>query len=127
MARAPTGGSITRSRGVLPEYSNLRRGGLADRLRALRVETMQQNYYQATRIPAPGFESLRGPIDTRVAIVGGGYSGLATALGLAERGIRDVALAEAHTIGHGAAGRNGGFVFGGYSLGEGDLLRQLGP
>ncbi|HJU26053.1 MAG TPA: FAD-binding oxidoreductase, partial [Rhodanobacteraceae bacterium] len=29
-------------------------------------------------------------------------------------------------IGHGASGRNGGFVFAGYSLGEQDLLDQLG-
>jgi len=48
------------------------------------------------------------------------------ALGLAERGLRDVVLLESHGIGHGASGRNGGFVFGGYSLGEDALLRQLG-
>jgi len=48
------------------------------------------------------------------------------ALGLAERGLRDVVLLESHGIGHGASGRNGGFVFGGYSLGENALLRQLG-
>lgn len=84
-------------------------------------------YYHATRSAQPRFASLDGTVDARVAIVGGGYSGLATALGLAERGVRDVALVEAHEIGHGAAGRNGGFVFGGYSLGEGDLARQLGP
>lgn len=88
---------------------------------------MTESYYHATRSAGPRFEPLREPIEARVAIVGGGYSGLATALGLAERGVRDIALVEAHSIAHGAAGRNGGFVFGGYSLGEGDLLRQLGP
>ncbi len=60
-----------------------------------------------------------------MAIVGGGYAGVCLALGLAERGIRDVVLLERNGIGHGASGRNGGFVFGGYSLGEEALLRQL--
>jgi gamma-glutamylputrescine oxidase len=52
---------------------------------------------------------------------------LNTALGLAERGARDVILLEANEIGHGASGRNGGFVFGGFSRGEESLLRELGP
>lgn len=79
------------------------------------------------RRPAPVRESLRGPIDVDVAIVGGGFAGLNTALGLVERGRRDVLLLEAQGIGYGASGRNGGFVFGGYSLGESSLLRTLGP
>lgn len=79
------------------------------------------------RRPAPVRESLRGPIDVDVAIVGGGFAGLNTALGLVERGRREVLLLEAQGIGYGASGRNGGFVFGGYSLGESSLLRTLGP
>ncbi len=70
--------------------------------------------------------ALQGTVDARVAIVGGGYAGVCLALGLAERGMRDVVLLERDEIGHGASGRNGGFVFGGYSLGEAELLRQLG-
>ncbi len=62
----------------------------------------------------------------RVAIIGGGYAGLNTALGLAERGVSDVMLLEREQIGFGASGRNGGFVFGGYSLGEQALFDQLG-
>jgi len=69
---------------------------------------------------------LQGTVDARVAIVGGGYAGACLALGLAERGVRDVVLLERDGIGHGASGRNGGFVFAGYSLGEDALLRQLG-
>lgn len=88
---------------------------------------MESSYYQATRHAEPRFAPLSGVHEARVAIVGGGYSGLATALGLAERGVRDVVLLEAEEVGHGASGRNGGFVFGGYSLGEGELLRTLGP
>lgn len=35
-------------------------------------------------------------------------------------------LLEAETVGHGASGRNGGFVFGGYSLGERELAGAAG-
>jgi gamma-glutamylputrescine oxidase len=52
---------------------------------------------------------------------------LNTALGLAERGVRDVILLEANEVGYGASGRNGGFVFGGFSRGEESLLHELGP
>jgi len=61
----------------------------------------------------------------RLAIIGGGYAGLATALGLAERGYRDIVLLEAVRIGYGASGRNGGFVFGGYSRSEEKLVSEL--
>ena len=60
-------------------------------------------------------------------MVGGGFAGLNTALGLAERGHRDVVLLEAGRLGRGASGRNGGFVFGGFSRGEDRLLEDLGP
>jgi gamma-glutamylputrescine oxidase len=70
---------------------------------------------------------LRGQDEVDVAIVGGGFAGLNTALGLVERGHRGVLLLEAQAIGYGASGRNGGFVFGGYSLGESALLRTMGP
>jgi gamma-glutamylputrescine oxidase len=70
---------------------------------------------------------LRGRHEAAVCIVGGGFAGLNTALGLAERGVRDVVLLESEQVGFGASGRNGGFVFGGFSRGEGALLRELGP
>ncbi|MBK8067327.1 MAG: FAD-binding oxidoreductase [Rhodanobacteraceae bacterium] len=83
-------------------------------------------YYRATRREPDTYPSLVGISRARVAVVGGGYAGLATALGLAERGCDGVALLEAQSIGHGASGRNGGFVFGGYSLGEAALRAQVG-
>lgn len=85
----------------------------------------QHTYYQATA-PADAYPSLHETIDCEVCIVGGGYAGLATALGLVERGVRDIVLLEAEEIGYGASGRNGGFVFGGYSLDNGALMRQVG-
>jgi gamma-glutamylputrescine oxidase len=84
------------------------------------------SYYRATANPYPAFAPLQGRRDVRVAIIGGGYAGLNTALGLAERGVKDVVLLEREQVGFGASGRNGGFVFGGYSLGEQSLLDQLG-
>jgi gamma-glutamylputrescine oxidase len=49
-----------------------------------------------------------GPVD--VAIVGGGVTGCACALALAEGGKR-VRLYEAREVAGGASGRNGGFAF----------------
>jgi gamma-glutamylputrescine oxidase len=83
-------------------------------------------WYAASARPFESLPPLEGMHEARVAIVGGGYAGVCLALGLAERGVRDVVLLEAHGMGHGASGRNGGFVFGGYSLGEEALLAQLG-
>jgi gamma-glutamylputrescine oxidase len=54
------------------------------------------------------------------------FAPLATARGLQERGVTSVAVLEAQTIGHGASGRNGGFVFGGYSRDAVDLVNDLG-
>lgn len=85
------------------------------------------SYYRATvteREFAPALNSRR---EASVCVIGGGFAGLNTALGLAERGIRDVVLLEADEVGHGASGRNGGFVFGGFSRGEDALLSELGP
>ncbi len=84
------------------------------------------SFYSATATPYDVYPPLQGTTHARVAIVGGGYAGLNTALGLAERGMSDVVLLEREQIGFGASGRNGGFVFSGYSLGERALLDQLG-
>lgn len=84
-----------------------------------------QTYYQATAAPHAGHDRLQGTSHARVAIIGGGFAGLNTALGLVERGVTDVVLLEREQVGFGASGRNGGFVFAGYSLGEQRLLDQL--
>ncbi len=84
------------------------------------------SYYRATATPYAPYAPYAGNTHARVAIIGGGYAGLNTALGLAERGVSDVVLLERDQVGFGASGRNGGFVFAGYSLGEQALLEQLG-
>lgn len=85
------------------------------------------SYYQASADPSLAFTPVAGPQAADVAVIGGGYAGLATALSLRERGARDLILLEAERIGHGASGRNGGFVFGGFSLDNATLIRHLGP
>jgi gamma-glutamylputrescine oxidase len=87
----------------------------------------QTTYYRASAPVRPALAPLSGARQARVCIVGGGFAGLNTALGLAERGMRDVVLLEGREIAHGAAGRNGGFVFAGFSRGPARLLRDLGP
>ena len=60
----------------------------------------------------PGEEEappLRGDVTADVCVVGGGYTGLWTALGAAAGGAR-VVLLEGDVCGGGASGRNGGFV-----------------
>ena len=86
-----------------------------------------QTYYQATAERQLRFAPASAALEADVVIIGGGFAGLATALGLMERGARDVLLLEAGSIGAGASGRNGGFVFGGFSLDNAALVRRVGP
>lgn len=65
------------------------------------------SYYAATANQPLEFAPLQGEQSADVCIVGGGFSGLNTAIELAERGF-SVVLLEAHRIGWGASGRNGG-------------------
>ncbi|WP_206995005.1 NAD(P)/FAD-dependent oxidoreductase [Trinickia mobilis] len=85
-----------------------------------------QSFYEAT-VWRPERPVLKEAREARVCVVGGGLAGLSTALGLVERGVRDIVVLEDKRVGFGASGRNGGFVFGGYSLDCADLLRALGP
>ncbi|KAA9130548.1 FAD-binding oxidoreductase [Marinihelvus fidelis] len=72
------------------------------------------SYYAATANDRRRYPALEGTLDVDVAIVGGGFTGIASALTLAERGFR-VAVLEAHRIGWGATGRNGGQLIDGIS------------
>ena len=93
------------------------------------------SYYAATVNEVTDYAPLQGSHETDVCVVGGGFTGVATALTLAERGFR-VTLLEANRIGWGASGRNGGQLINGISgLGKvakaqgadaGDMLWDLG-
>jgi hypothetical protein len=67
------------------------------------------SYYAATAHRQTNHALLDADIEADVAVVGGGFSGVNTALELAERGYR-VVLLEARRISWGATGRNGGQV-----------------
>ncbi|MDA3919540.1 MAG: FAD-binding oxidoreductase [Salinisphaera sp.] len=81
------------------------------------------SYYVASIAEESDYPQLTGEQRVDVAIVGGGFTGVATAVELTERGYR-VALLEAHKIGWGASGRNGGQVTGSLS-GQNAMTTQL--
>ncbi|WP_185802922.1 NAD(P)/FAD-dependent oxidoreductase [Pontivivens nitratireducens] len=68
---------------------------------------------------------LMGDVTTDVAVIGGGFTGLSTALHLAEAGC-DVHLLEASAIGSGASGRNVGLVNAGLWLSPQKIRARLG-
>ncbi|MDB6049355.1 MAG: dependent oxidoreductase [Pseudomonas sp.] len=65
------------------------------------------SYYAASSHAQPDHPALAGELKVDVCVVGGGFTGLNTAIELAERGL-SVVLLEARKIGWGASGRNGG-------------------
>lgn len=67
------------------------------------------SYYAATRAHLAPLTALDGEVRADIGILGAGYTGLSAALHLARRGYR-VVLLEAHRVGFGASGRNGGQV-----------------
>ncbi|MEZ5933628.1 MAG: FAD-binding oxidoreductase [Alphaproteobacteria bacterium] len=68
-----------------------------------------RNLYRHSSRTAIATERLEGAVTADVAVVGGGFTGLSTALHLAGHGLKAVVL-EAEEIGHGCSGRNGGQV-----------------
>ncbi|WP_237065083.1 NAD(P)/FAD-dependent oxidoreductase [Microbulbifer guangxiensis] len=83
------------------------------------------SYYAASANPAPLHPSLEGAVEADVCVIGAGYTGLSSALHLAERGYKVVVL-EAERVGWGASGRNGGHVGVGQRKGQEDLEKMLG-
>ncbi|MCF7201416.1 NAD(P)/FAD-dependent oxidoreductase [Pseudomonas oligotrophica] len=83
------------------------------------------SYYAASRHHELDLPSLEGEQRADVCVVGGGFSGLNTAIELAERGL-SVVLLEAHRIGWGASGRNGGQLIRGVGHDVGRFAGVLG-
>jgi len=80
-----------------------------------------------------GTQAIANPVKTQlqesikadVLVVGGGYTGLSSALHLAEQGVSVVVL-EARSIGFGASGRNAGLVNAGIWKNPNHVVKELG-
>lgn len=81
------------------------------------------SYYSASLNQETDYPPLRGEVHVDVVIIGGGFTGVASAVELAERGLK-VAIVEANKIGWGATGRNGGQVTGSLS-GDAAMRKQM--
>lgn len=73
-----------------------------------------RSYYAASVNEVTDYPVLEGSRSVDVCVVGAGFTGVATALTLVERGY-SVALLEANRVGWGASGRNGGQIINGIS------------
>ena len=85
----------------------------------------RNSYYAATAARESFHPALGEPVSCDVAVVGGGLAGLSAALDLRARGL-DVVLLEAHEIGFGASGRNGGQAIHGLACDQDVIETQLG-
>jgi len=82
------------------------------------------SYYAATVNDVTDFAPLLGAQNADICVIGAGFTGISTALHLAERGY-NVHVVEANKVGWGASGRNGGQMIGGIA-GERSIAKHYG-
>ncbi|TXS89307.1 NAD(P)/FAD-dependent oxidoreductase [Parahaliea aestuarii] len=83
------------------------------------------SWYAASANRQLAFPPLQGEVEADVCIIGGGYTGLSSAIHLRKLGY-SVALLEANKVGWGASGRNGGHVGTGQRADQHDLEKWVG-
>lgn len=83
------------------------------------------SFYRRTLQGAHAYEPLDGEHTTEIAIVGGGLAGLTCALELTRKN-RKVTLVDAHRVGWGASGRNGGSVSPSWSGNDAAIRSRVG-
>ncbi len=83
------------------------------------------SYYAASANRTELRDPLRGSQEFDVCVVGAGFSGISTALHLAEKG-HNVAVVEGARIGWGASGRNGGQIVNGLNASLQTIRRRYG-
>lgn len=91
----------------------------------LQRDPRSHGLWARTAPAAPATTSLSGHQNAAVVVIGAGYTGLSTALHLAEAGI-DVVVLEETQVGHGGSGRNVGLVNAGMWVMPDDLPAALG-
>ncbi|MEZ2759543.1 NAD(P)/FAD-dependent oxidoreductase [Providencia vermicola] len=84
-------------------------------------------YYAATKKYDLRFPTLKEDLDVDVVIIGGGFSGIHTALELCEKGITNIAILEGRYLGYGGSGRNGGQVMAGIGHDIDAIKKYVGP
>jgi gamma-glutamylputrescine oxidase len=90
-----------------------------------RIGEFPESWYAATATPPGPYPQAAGALSCDVCIVGAGFTGLSAALHLSQMGY-DVILLDAHRVGFGASGRNGGQVGTGQRLEQDALEKVLG-
>ena len=83
------------------------------------------SYYAASKNWQTDYPKLEGDHHCDVAIVGGGFTGVAAALRLIEHGYK-VAVVEANRISWGASGRNGGQLIDGFVMDLDKFEKKVG-
>ena len=83
------------------------------------------SWYAETAVLDAERPALTGAVRVDLAIVGAGFTGLWAALTAARAGLSVVVL-DAHRVGFGASGRNGGQVGTGLRMDQGWLEGQIG-
>ncbi|MGE8411490.1 MAG: NAD(P)/FAD-dependent oxidoreductase [Pseudomonas sp.] len=78
------------------------------------MQNYVNSYYAATRNQTTDYPPLDEIVECDVCVIGAGYTGLSSALFLAEAGY-SVTVLEAAKVGFGASGRNGGQLVNSYS------------
>lgn len=92
---------------------------------SIHTDQHPKSYYVASRNKLLNLPALQQEIHTDICVIGGGFSGINTAIELKQLGY-EVALLEAHQIGWGASGRNGGQLIRGIGHGLEAFRQQIG-
>ena len=86
---------------------------------------LPNSWYASTANKHKRYQTLNENIEADVCIIGAGYTGLSSALHLAESGL-SVILLDAHRPGWGASGRNGGQIASGQRVDQQTLEQDYG-
>ncbi|MCI2399153.1 FAD-binding oxidoreductase [Aliiroseovarius subalbicans] len=90
-----------------------------------RVGIFPDSWYAASADHPGPYGPAEGEMSCDVCIIGAGFTGLSAALHMAEKGL-NVVLLEAHRVGFGASGRNGGQVGTGQRVEQDELEEMVG-